>query len=142
MLGVTLQVVQSEAKLAAPAGLPRMFSHFKGVLMPRLIKQLAYYARVLLIARAGRHRAEPPPLPRSARPLRPAPRRTPVAPSVRPWYEPIDGTSTPLVRPYLTAYEREEKARIQRLRRDILWCATYGVDLDTRDIHACLGAAS
>ncbi|WKX09797.1 hypothetical protein [Streptomyces sp. NL15-2K] len=47
-----------------------------------------------------------------------------------------------LVRPYLTAYEREEKARLQRLHRDILWCATYGVDLDTRDIHACLGAAS
>ncbi|MER6087281.1 hypothetical protein [Streptomyces bluensis] len=64
------------------------------------------------------------------------------APTVRPWYEPIDGTSTPLVRPYLRAYEREEKARIQRLRRDSLWRATYGVDLDTRDIHAHLGAAS
>lgn len=58
------------------------------------------------------------------------------APATRWWNEPIDGTSTPLVRPYLTAYERDEKARIQRLRRDILWCATYGVDLDTRDIHA------
>ncbi len=54
----------------------------------------------------------------------------------RHWHEPIDGLSTPLVRPYLTAYEHDEKARIQRLRRDILWCATYGVDLDTRDIHA------
>lgn len=41
-----------------------------------------------------------------------------------------------------TAHEREEKARLQRLRRDTLWWATYGVDLDTRDIHACLGAAS
>ncbi|MER7961739.1 hypothetical protein [Streptomyces ardesiacus] len=58
------------------------------------------------------------------------------ASAARHWNEPIDGTSTPLVRPYLTAYERDEKARIQRLRRDILWCATYGVDLDTRDIHA------
>ncbi|MPY55130.1 hypothetical protein FPZ41_43925 [Streptomyces sp. K1PN6] len=65
-----------------------------------------------------------------------------IAPTVRPWYEPIDSTSTPLVRPYLRACEREEKARIQRLRRDALWCATYGVDLDTRDIHAHLGAAS
>ncbi|MFI1730194.1 hypothetical protein ACH40E_13345 [Streptomyces acidicola] len=68
------------------------------------------------------------------------PRPVPAA-TVRHWYEPIDGTSTPLVRPYLRAYEREEKARVQRLRRDSLWCATYGVDLDTRDIHAHLGAA-
>jgi len=65
-----------------------------------------------------------------------------IAPTVRPWHTPIDGASTPLVRPYLTAHEREEKARLQRLRRDTLWWATYGVDLDTRDIHACLGAAS
>jgi hypothetical protein len=70
------------------------------------------------------------------------PPRTAIAPTVRPWHTPIDGTSTPLVRPYLTAHEREEKARIQRLRRDVLWCATYGVDIDTRDIHAWLGAAS
>jgi hypothetical protein len=68
--------------------------------------------------------------------------RPPLAPTARPWYDPIDGTSTPLVRPYLTAYEHEEKARLQRLRRDTLWCATYDVDLDTRDIHAVLGAAS
>lgn len=65
-----------------------------------------------------------------------------AAPTDRPRCEPIDGASTPLVRPYLTAYEQEEKARIQRLRRDILWCATHGIDLDTRDIHACSGAAS
>ncbi|MGX4691705.1 hypothetical protein [Streptomyces sp. JNUCC 63] len=69
----------------------------------------------------------------------PGPSRTVPAFTVRRWYEPIDGAATVLVRPYLTAYEREEKARIQRLRRDALWCATYGVDLDTRDIHACLG---
>ncbi|GHJ02643.1 hypothetical protein TPA0906_45080 [Streptomyces olivaceus] len=56
-------------------------------------------------------------------------------------HECIDGSSTPLVRPYLAAYEHEEKVRIQRLRRDILWCATYGVDLDTRDIHACVAAS-
>ncbi|MFC9467159.1 hypothetical protein [Streptomyces coelicoflavus] len=62
--------------------------------------------------------------------------------AVHRWHEPIDGASTPLVRPYLIAYERDEKARIQRLRRDILWCATYGVDLDSRDIHACQAAAS
>ncbi|MFC7894661.1 hypothetical protein [Streptomyces sp. NPDC057381] len=65
-----------------------------------------------------------------------------ASPTVRHWHTPIDGSSTPLVRPYLTAYERDEKARIQRLRRDILWCATYGVDLDTRDIHARPAVAS
>ncbi|QMV12452.1 hypothetical protein GJU35_21715 [Streptomyces lincolnensis] len=67
-----------------------------------------------------------------------------MAPTVRPWYEPLDGAESPLIRPYLTAHEREEgeKARLQRLRRDTLWCATYGIDLDTRDIHAVLGAAS
>ncbi|GCB48611.1 hypothetical protein SNL152K_5937 [Streptomyces sp. NL15-2K] len=65
-----------------------------------------------------------------------------IASTVQAWYEPIDGSTTLLVRPYLTAHEREEKARLQRLRRDTLWLATYGVDLDTRDIHAWLGAAS
>lgn len=55
---------------------------------------------------------------------------------------PPSGTATPLVRPYLTAYEREEKARLQGLRRDTLWLAAYGVDLDTRDIRACLRKAS
>ncbi|WP_245936331.1 hypothetical protein [Streptomyces cahuitamycinicus] len=65
-----------------------------------------------------------------------------IAPTVRAWYEPIDGSATPLVRPYLTAHEREEKARLQRLRRGPLRLAAYGVDLDTRDIHACLREAS
>ncbi|MFF3871364.1 hypothetical protein [Streptomyces sp. NPDC001978] len=66
------------------------------------------------------------------------------APTVTSWDEPIDGTATPFVRPYLTAYEREEKARLQRLRRDALWLATYGVDLDIHDIdiHAWLGGVS
>lgn len=112
----------------------------------------------------GRHRAAPrsgfrlgrclapvPPCPSSvgaatSRAPGPAPGRAPggaaIAPTVRCWYAPIDGTSIPLVRPYLTAHERDEKVRGQRMRRDILWCATYGVDLDMRDIHAGLGVAS
>ncbi|MFJ2264599.1 hypothetical protein ACIOKD_41125 [Streptomyces sp. NPDC087844] len=69
------------------------------------------------------------------------PPRPVVAASVRRWYEPIDGAATTLVRPYVDAYERGERARIQRLRRDALWCATYGVDLDTRYIHGRLEAA-
>ncbi|MDQ1049004.1 hypothetical protein QFZ76_007240 [Streptomyces sp. V4I2] len=64
------------------------------------------------------------------------------APTVRAWHTPIDGASTPLVRPYLAAHEREEEARLQRLGRDTLWCTAYGVDLDVRDIHAVLGAAA
>ncbi|MFH9982849.1 hypothetical protein ACH4ND_27125 [Streptomyces sp. NPDC017179] len=63
-----------------------------------------------------------------------SPRRPLPAPTVRHWYEPIDGATTLLVRPYLTAHDREERARTQRLRRDVLWCATYGVDLDNRNI--------
>lgn len=65
-----------------------------------------------------------------------------VAPTVRTWYEPIDGTAIALVRPYLTAYEHEETARLQRLRRDAPWFAAYGVDLDTRDIRRWLEVAS
>ncbi len=88
---------------------------------------------------SGRHRARRPPKVRPVDMPAGAPAAAPSrfrASAARHWNEPIDGASTPLVRPYLTAYERDEKARIQRLRRDILWCATYGVDLDTRDIHA------
>ncbi|MGW3644950.1 hypothetical protein [Streptomyces sp. NPDC000878] len=64
-----------------------------------------------------------------------------VAPTVRPWYEPIDGTTTVLVRPYLAAYEHEETARLQRLRRDTPWFAAYGVDLDALDVHRQLEVA-
>ncbi|MFJ4977424.1 hypothetical protein ACIP6X_19085 [Streptomyces coeruleorubidus] len=71
-----------------------------------------------------------------------APSRPAIAPTVRAWYEPLDGSATPLVRPYLTAYEREEKAQPQRLRRDTLRIGAYAVGHDTRDIHACLREAS
>lgn len=112
--------------------------------MSRFVERVARWLWRITSA-SGRHRAGHP---SAARILsassyeRRMPPRPPVAPSVRSWYEPIDGAATRLVRPYLTAYEREEKARLQRLRRDTLWLATYGVDLDTRDIHGCLGAAS
>lgn len=86
-----------------------------------------------------------PPLPRASQTPSPDCRHQVIvaaaAPTVRPWYEPIDGASTRLVRPYLAAFEYEEKARLQRLCRDTLWCATYEVDLDTRDIHAWLEVA-
>lgn len=109
--------------------------------MRQLIRQLSSWTR-LFFNPSGRRRARCQ-SPHGASPsVLPAAPCFTVAPTVRPWYDPIDGTSTPLVRPYLTAYEHEEKARLQRLRRDALWWATYGVDLDTLDIHAVLGAAS
>jgi len=111
--------------------------------MRRMIRELANRARAFL-APCGRHRREEPPgfLPSdpSRASTRP-PSRLPVAATVRTWYEPIDGAATALVRPYLDAYEQGEKARVQRLRRDALWCATYGLDLDTRYIHNRLEAA-
>ncbi|CAM5727417.1 hypothetical protein [Streptomyces hirsutus] len=115
--------------------------------MRQLIRQLVGWTRPFL-APTGRHRAERL-SPQGRRPetyrpvmVRSAVSRSALSPAVRCWYAPIDGTSTTLVRPYLAAHERDEKVRVQRLRRDILWCATYGVDLDMRDIHAGLGAAS
>ncbi|MFF6781575.1 hypothetical protein [Streptomyces sp. NPDC012510] len=107
--------------------------------MRRLFGQIASWLRVFTV-RAGRHRAGFRPGPHPSQEQQPGPLRAFIAPTVQAWYEPIDGASTLLVRPYLTAHEREEKARIQRLRRDTLWCATYGVDLNSRDIHAWLGA--
>jgi len=107
------------------------------------------YIRVFFTPR-GKHRpAAPARAMAPRRHTRPIDREMPcsglpdpsIAATVRPWFEPIDGAATPLVRPYLHAYERDEKARLQRLRRDTLWYATYGIDLDTRDIHGWLEAA-
>ncbi|MEU9637320.1 hypothetical protein AB0D80_23530 [Streptomyces tendae] len=111
----------------------------QGVTVRRLISQIADWLRLFRRAPAWQ---QPSRLQGSSPASEHAPRPSRTAPTVRCWYEPIDGAATRLVRPYLTAYEQEEMARIQRLRRDILWCATYGVDLDTRDIHACPAAAS
>ncbi|WP_328632178.1 hypothetical protein [Streptomyces sp. NBC_00356] len=61
------------------------------------------------------------------------------APTVRHWHEPLDGADNALIRPYLHALEADAKARLQRMRRDALWCATYGVDIDVRQIHDHLG---
>ncbi|MGW1489913.1 hypothetical protein [Streptomyces sp. NPDC002402] len=48
----------------------------------------------------------------------------------------LRGEDSALVRPYLLAHEQ----RLRRQRRRVLWLASYGIDLDTRDIHG-LGAA-
>jgi hypothetical protein len=105
----------------------------------RLIRKLVGWVR-LFCASAARSTELRMALPVQRQVIRPG---SPLpAPTVRAWYEPIDGSATPLVRPYLTAHECEEKARPQRLRRDTLRLAAYGVGLDTRDIHACLREAS
>lgn len=96
--------------------------------MRPLISRLTARVRLLLAPPDRPHDGPPsttPPAP-SPEPFRPAP-------TVRAWYEPIDGAATALVRPYLRAYEEEEGVR-QR-RRIVLLAATYGIDLDTRDIH-------
>ncbi|MEV0641099.1 hypothetical protein AB0I77_40500 [Streptomyces sp. NPDC050619] len=112
--------------------------------MSRFVERMARWLRRATLASGCHHAGQPPavrcPSGSSYEHFMPPPPR--IAATVQAWYGPIDGSATPLVRPYLTAHEREEKARLQRLRRDALWLATYGVDLDTRDIHACLGAAS
>lgn len=107
--------------------------------MRRLIRKLADWARTF--SSPGRHRRRCLLLrvpPQASRRIKPG---IPVAPTVRAWYEPIDGTVISLVRPYLTAYEHEETARLQRLRRGTPWFAAYGVALDTRDDHRWLEVA-
>lgn len=81
-----------------------------------LLGSLADCVKVLLAPR-GRHRAgrhvrqvvTASPLVMSAAPPRP-----PVAATVRHWYEPLDGGASPLVRPYLVAWEGEERSRSRR----------------------------
>ncbi|MFF7328654.1 hypothetical protein ACIQU5_05645 [Streptomyces sp. NPDC090306] len=54
---------------------------------------------------------------------------------------PLRGEDHALVRPYVLAYEREERARLrerarlQRARRRTLWLAVHGVDVGPRVIH-------
>ncbi|MFJ8825602.1 hypothetical protein ACIREE_28025 [Streptomyces sp. NPDC102467] len=102
-------------------------------LLSRLTRRVKSFLRP-----TGRHRiGSPVPAPHAI----PSPQEPCIASTVRAWYAPIDGGATRLIRPYLVAYEHEESARLQRLRRDTLWCATYGIDLDARNIHDALEAA-
>ncbi|WP_370414121.1 hypothetical protein [Streptomyces fradiae] len=51
--------------------------------------------------------------------------------------ETLDGADTPLIRPYLVALERQEERARRRWRRlSLFLAADFGLDLDTRDIHA------
>lgn len=47
----------------------------------------------------------------------------------------LRGEDSALVRPYLVAFERQEKAREQRARRRALFLAVHGVDVGPLVIH-------
>ncbi|MFF9340865.1 hypothetical protein ACF1CG_14145 [Streptomyces sp. NPDC014773] len=86
---------------------------------------LLLWLLVLTLPPTGRHRtrpARPAPAPRHRAPAR---RRSPYAHEQA---RPLDGSRSPLERPYLAA--------VQRRRRRTLWLATVGVDVDRRNIHA------
>ncbi|MFD8010889.1 hypothetical protein [Streptomyces sp. NPDC058955] len=70
---------------------------------------------------------------------RPAPLPSPRSPHGHDL--PLDGSATPLVRPYLLADERrKERARQRQRRLALVLAADFGIDLDTRDLHG-LGVA-
>ncbi|MGY1455280.1 hypothetical protein [Streptomyces sp. SS8] len=109
---------------------------------------------VLLLARllpaSGRHRRIPAPAPlRRTVAARPAPTgaravaRIPVprSPYSREQARPPAGADSALVRPYRAAHEHAARERVARRRRRVLWLATMGLDLDTRNIHAAAGGA-
>ncbi|WP_240134997.1 hypothetical protein [Streptomyces sp. MUM 178J] len=49
----------------------------------------------------------------------------------------LRGEDTALIRPYLVEYEKKEQRSRQRWRRlTLVLAADFGVDLDTRDVHA------
>ncbi|MEU9702142.1 hypothetical protein [Streptomyces sp. NPDC047981] len=95
------------------------------------IARLLIWLLILTLPPTGRHRPRPVPRPRPRpRPAPPvtAPRHR--APARRSPYAQeqvlvLDGACSPLERPY-----------VQRRRRQVLWPATVGVDVDRRNIHA------
>ncbi|OKJ99732.1 hypothetical protein AMK26_27430 [Streptomyces sp. CB03234] len=83
--------------------------------MHRLLVDVFERIRAGLVGPPGRHRtggaSAAPPRPAPPRPAPPRPTPPAIAarpaPTVRHWYEPLDGEATALVRPYLRAYEWE-----------------------------------
>ncbi|MET7714367.1 hypothetical protein [Streptomyces sp. NPDC005407] len=87
--------------------------------MPHCIARIFEQLLILLLPARGRHRGScsmPTDVPPAAPPL-------------------LRGEDCALVRPYLVAHEQ----RLRKQRRRVLLFASYGIDLDTRDIHS-LGA--
>ncbi|MFD3533538.1 hypothetical protein [Streptomyces sp. NPDC058664] len=93
---------------------------------------------MLTLPPTGRHRPRPVTHPRPASRPRAPRHRAPVrrSPYAREQTAPLDGSRSPLERPYLAP---DTSRTVQRRRRRTLWLATVGVDVDQRNIHA--GAA-
>ncbi|WP_238545469.1 MULTISPECIES: hypothetical protein [Streptomyces] len=58
----------------------------------------------------------------------------------RPAFGPPDGHGTDMVRPYVFAYEQQQRLepaerRLRRQRRRALWLAVHGIDIGPRRIH-------
>lgn len=84
--------------------------------MPHCIARIFEQLLILLLPAHGRHRGSFSMLPDVS----------PAAPSL------LRGEDCALVRPYLVAHEQ----RLRKQRRRVLLFASYGIDLDTRDIHS------
>ncbi|MEV6696562.1 hypothetical protein AB0M68_05260 [Streptomyces sp. NPDC051453] len=106
-----------------------------------IIHDLLYLLLELLAPGSGRRRAGT----LSAAPARQGVRRSGPArgTATRPrspygLVEMLDGEDAALVRPYLVEHERQEEraARQQRRRLSLVMAADFGIDLDTRDVHA------
>lgn len=110
--------------------------------MPDLIRRAAHRLRLLLTPGTGKHRRRHRPH-LTAAPLSPPPPPLAHLPRPRSSYglpTPLDGTASPLVRPYLLAQERE--AALQQHRRlALVLAADHGIDLDQHLIGAQEAAA-
>ncbi|KOG21274.1 MULTISPECIES: hypothetical protein [Streptomyces] len=124
--------------------------------MQDLIAALLAWLLGVLAPGCGQRRAgTPPPFPAYARgveesrptttPARQSPRERIGSPQgstthPRPPYglaETFAGEDTALIRPYLIACERQEERARQRWRCvSLVLAADFGIDLDTRDVHA------
>ena len=121
--------------------------------MTDLIRLVLAWVSALLAPRAsGRHRARPASrAPRATYPLpvqgplraprRPDPRALPRARSPYGLEAPLRGEDVELIRPYLIAYEEQQREQQRReRRRALVFAAHFGIDLDTRMIHSVRAA--
>lgn len=95
--------------------------------MPHCIARLFEPLLRLLLPAPGRHRAVN---------TRPAASRVDALTEYLPRVPVLRGEDTVMVRPYLVAHERR-----QRARRRALWLAAYGVDIGPRLVHGAEVAA-
>jgi hypothetical protein len=83
--------------------------------------------RLLLPARGCHRGAVRPPVVGPDTPTLPLPRvrRVPL----------LRGEDVAMVRPYLVAYEQEQKARLQASRRRAMFLAVHGIDVEPLRVH-------